>query len=84
MRVVQPNVKQLEAQSLAQTQQLMRTIFAIIAYLRDLFPERCFEEEMVAGMSLRRMRSSASKGSDRFIEWIEKGCFDALSKKYVL
>lgn len=80
---MQPNVGQLEAQSLAQTQQLMRTIFAIVAYLRDLFPERCFEEETVAGMSLRRIRSRASKSSDRFVEWIEKGCFDALSKKYV-
>lgn len=76
-------MKQQEAQSLLQTQQLMRTIFACIAYLRDLFPEKVFEDDIVAGMTLKRIKGNASPGSDRFVDWIEKGCFDVLAKKYV-
>ena len=61
----------------------MRTVFACIAYLRDLFPEKAFEDDIIAGMTLKRIRPNVSPGSDRFIDWIEKGCFDVLAKKYV-
>lgn len=72
-----------EATSLAQTQQLMRTIFACIAYLRDLFPENYFTDDEQAGMRLKKLKLGAHCVVDRFIGWIESGCFDALARKYV-
>lgn len=61
----------------------MRTVFACIAYLRDLFPEAYFEDEAVAGMTLKRIRPRASPVTDQFVKWIEEGCFDAMAHKYL-
>eukprot|EP00923_Selenidium_pygospionis_P004380 GHVN01007028.1.p2 GENE.GHVN01007028.1~~GHVN01007028.1.p2 ORF type:complete len:478 (+),score=53.10 GHVN01007028.1:2-1435(+) len=69
--------------SLQQTQQLVMTTFSCIGYLRDLFPEEAFEECKVADMSLRKIQRGCVSEADQFMDWIEKGCFDALAKKYL-
>ena len=38
---------------------------------------------MVEGMSLRRFRSGIYGPCDELVGWLEKGCFDALSKGYL-
>jgi hypothetical protein len=48
-----------------------------------LFPEESFQDHKVAGMSLKKFRRGKDQRSDQLLDWIERGCFDALSKKYL-
>lgn len=50
---------------------------------RDLFPEESFQEHKIAGMNLKRFKRGGDGNSDELLKWIEEGCFDALSKKYL-
>ncbi|EPZ33793.1 DNA-binding HORMA domain-containing protein [Rozella allomycis CSF55] len=70
-------------QSLALSQELISTTFGCVCYLRDLFPEDAFEERKVNDLSIKAIKRGVSKVSDTFLDWIEKGCFDALKKKYL-
>jgi hypothetical protein len=54
-----------------------------VAFLRQLFPNDCFESEKKYGLQLKQLKAGKSAKSDRFIGYIEKGCFDALSRKYL-
>eukprot|EP00917_Polyrhabdina_sp_WS-2016_P009865 GHVP01021660.1.p1 GENE.GHVP01021660.1~~GHVP01021660.1.p1 ORF type:complete len:465 (+),score=80.48 GHVP01021660.1:1084-2478(+) len=69
--------------SLKQTQQLVLATFSCIGYLRELFPEDAFEEKKMGEMSLKKIKRGVRKETDVFVDWIEKGCFDALSKGYL-
>ncbi|OIR59167.1 MAG: meiosis-specific protein HOP1 [Amphiamblys sp. WSBS2006] len=67
--------------SLKQTQQLLMTTFSCIGYLRDLFPESAFEECRMGDMTLKRIRRGHAAEADAFVDWFEKGCFDAMEKR---
>ncbi len=49
----------------------------------DLFPEDSFQEHKVAGMNLKKFIHGKDRRSDQLLDWIEKGCFDALKKRYL-
>lgn len=52
-------------------------------FFRDLFPEDSFQDHKIAGMNLKRFRKGSDGNSDQMLKWIEEGCFDALSRKYL-
>ncbi|KAI9352138.1 HORMA domain-containing protein [Obelidium mucronatum] len=70
-------------ESLQLVQNLLRSSFAAISYLRGLFPEDSFEDVCLNGMKLKKLKRGASDDVNSLNEWLEKGCFEALEKKYL-
>ena len=54
-----------------------------MAFLREIFPDDCFDFEKRYGMQLKQLKSGRSKKSDMLLAYVERGCFDALQKKYL-
>lgn len=50
---------------------------------RDLFPEESFHDHKIVGMNLKKFKRGGDGNSDKLVQWIEEGCYDALSKKYL-
>ena len=66
----------------------------------DLFDEDCFEDHRISGhwrtcacaqadvplseMTLKMFKRGRNHQADTLLDWLEKGCYDALSKKYVM
>ena len=73
-----------ELQSLQELKVLITSTFSCVGYLRDLFSESCFEDDVHADISLKRMRRGASSQTDSLLDWIELGIMDAITKKYVI
>ncbi len=74
---------QSEAQSLVLIQQLILTTFSCVGYLRDLFDDSCFDVLTLDDLSLKKLKRNKSKEADMMLDWIERGCFDAIEKKYL-
>ncbi|KAF1984222.1 HORMA-domain-containing protein [Aulographum hederae CBS 113979] len=96
-----------QAQSTALAQTLIHSAISSLAYVRNLFPQRCFAdrpwsndnancsyEDFMAGspdsnkktdrgFTLKVMLQRENHNADTFLEWLEKGAFDALKKKYL-
>lgn len=47
-----------------------------------MFPESCFQDRVLSGMNVKTLLPT-SQESKLIIEWLEKGVFEALEKKYV-
>jgi len=60
----------------------MRTAISSIAYLRNLFPEDCFSEKKLTGLSIRTLLPTRPEAK-LLLNWLEKGVFDALEKRYL-
>lgn len=74
------------------TRNLIRSAIATLCWLRQVFPDICFEDKVMAGMTVKKFRSLEAFSlspdhplqlSNRVREWIEEGVFDALRKRYL-
>ncbi|EXC35684.1 CTD small phosphatase-like protein 2 [Morus notabilis] len=87
-----------EQDSLLLTRNLLRIAIFNISYIRGLFPEKYFNDKSVTALGIRSLFSLNSKlstdmkikklmpmdaESRRLIDWMEKGVYDALQKKYL-
>lgn len=63
---------------------MLLSVFSSISYIRDLFSDDAYQEAKVAGMQTKRLKRGSASEVDQLLDWVEKGCFDALEKKYVL
>ncbi|KAL0235057.1 hypothetical protein GEMRC1_001639 [Eukaryota sp. GEM-RC1] len=70
------------AQSLTLVRNLMRTAISSVCYLRNLFPEDCFEDRPLAGLTIKSLLSSSPEAKT-IVSWLELGVFEALQKKYL-
>ncbi len=60
----------------------MRTAISSIAYLRNLFPEDCFQERKLTGLTIRSLLPNKPEAM-LLINWLERGVFDALDRNYL-
>jgi len=85
-----------ETQSLALMRNMLRLSISTICYTRNLFPKECFTEKPYGDAELPTIYQleSARLGSDGQLtilnddaflltQWLEKGVFDALQKRYL-
>lgn len=63
-------------------QNLVRTAISSIVYLRNLFPEDCFQDKKLTGLTIRTLLPTRPE-SQLLINWLEQGVFDALDKHYL-
>jgi hypothetical protein len=59
------------------------SVLSTIAYLRDLFPESVFYQHSFAQLPLKKIKRGIINEADSFLDWIEKGCFDAINRNYL-
>ncbi|KAL9658557.1 hypothetical protein ABK040_006096 [Willaertia magna] len=69
-------------ESLTLVRNLMRTAISSISYLRNLFPEDCFQDRTISGIQIKSLIPSNPEAKT-LIDWLEKGVFEALKKKYL-
>ncbi|CAI9113355.1 OLC1v1013940C1 [Oldenlandia corymbosa var. corymbosa] len=86
------NLKELEIaelDSLLQTKDLLRIAIFNISYIRGLFHEKYFNDKSVPVLGkssldiLQHEMLPLDAESRKFIDWMEKGVYDALQKKYL-
>ena len=68
------------------TRQLLRLSLYNIAFGRALFPAHCFAERKVReldSMRVQVLRANSDPEAARLLEWMEKGAFDALQRRYL-
>ena len=74
------------------TRNLIRSAIATLCWLRQIFPDICFEDKVMAGLTVKKFRSPEASSlspdhpmqlSNRVREWIEEGVFEALRKRYL-
>ncbi|KAL0213311.1 hypothetical protein RCL1_006937 [Eukaryota sp. TZLM3-RCL] len=71
-----------QVQSLTLVRNLMRTAISSVCYLRNLFPEDCFEDRPLAGLTIKSLLSNVTEAKT-IVSWLELGVFEALQKKYL-
>lgn len=89
MHLIQPQV--LEAQrfkgrtrlSTECVQEMIITVLSVISYLRNLFPDNVFSDQKYSSLMLKKINRGVRKESDQFLNWIERGCFEALSRHFL-
>ncbi|XP_050206584.1 meiosis-specific protein ASY1 [Mercurialis annua] len=85
--VVQQKVKETEIteqDSLLLTRNLLRIAIFNISYIRGLFPEKYFNDKSVPALEMKiKKLMPLDPESRRLIDWMEKGVYDALQKKYL-
>ncbi len=72
--------------SVAAMKNTVRILVSTIAYLRDLFPDETFKPAEYCGLQLMVMRPGKTGqcgAAQQLADFIEKGVFDALEKRYV-
>ncbi len=72
-----------EATCLEETKALITSLVACVAYIREFFPDEAFDECKYGEMTLKYIKRHVHPHADRLLDWIEKGCFEALSLKYL-
>ncbi|CAI0381231.1 unnamed protein product [Linum tenue] len=73
-----------EQDSLLLTRNLMRIAIFNISYIRGLFPEKYFTDKNVPALEMKiKKLMPMDAESRRLIDWMEKGVYDALQKKYL-
>lgn len=71
-------------ESVEVTKFMISSIFNSIAYIREFFPEECFKDSKTKnGLKMKDILRGQSVEVDRYIDWIQCGCFDALERKYL-
>ncbi|KAJ3705850.1 hypothetical protein LUZ61_009555 [Rhynchospora tenuis] len=85
--VVAQKVKEAEIteqDSLLLTRNLLRIAIYNISYIRGLFPEKYFNDKSVPALEMKiKKLMPMDEESRRLIDWMEKGVYDALQKKYL-
>ncbi|XP_020988149.1 meiosis-specific protein ASY1 isoform X2 [Arachis duranensis] len=85
--VVAQKVKEAEIteqDSLLLTRNLLRIAIFNISYIRGLFPEKYFNDKSVPALEMKiKKLMPLDAESRRLIDWMEKGVYDALQKKYL-
>ncbi|XP_024019162.1 meiosis-specific protein ASY1 [Morus notabilis] len=85
--VVAQKVKEAEIteqDSLLLTRNLLRIAIFNISYIRGLFPEKYFNDKSVTALDMKiKKLMPMDAESRRLIDWMEKGVYDALQKKYL-
>ncbi|XP_052205621.1 meiosis-specific protein ASY1 [Diospyros lotus] len=85
--VVEQRVKEseiTEQDSLLLTRNLLRIAIFNISYIRGLFPEKYFNDKSVPALEMKiKKLMPMDAESRRLIDWMEKGVYDALQKKYL-
>ncbi|CAN1794562.1 Meiosis-specific protein ASY1 [Linum perenne] len=85
--VVAQKVKEAEIteqDSLLLTRNLLRIAIFNISYIRGLFPEKYFTDKNVPALEMKiKKLMPLDAESRRLIDWMEKGVYDALQKKYL-
>ncbi|KAK4763374.1 hypothetical protein SAY86_009142 [Trapa natans] len=85
--VVAQKVKEAEIteqDSLLLTRNLLRIAIFNISYIRGLFPEKYFTDKSVPALEMKiKKLMPMDAESRRLIDWMEKGVYDALQKKYL-
>ncbi|XP_027334869.1 meiosis-specific protein ASY1 [Abrus precatorius] len=85
--VVAQKVKEAEIteqDSLLLTRNLLRIAIFNISYIRGLFPEKYFNDKSVPALEMKiKKLMPVDAESRRLIDWMEKGVYDALQKKYL-
>ncbi|KAL3599438.1 hypothetical protein D5086_007356 [Populus alba] len=67
-----------------QTRNLLRIAIFNISYIRGLFPEKYFNDKSVPALEMKiKKLMPMDAESRRLIDWMEKGVYDALQKKYL-
>ncbi|CAN6447894.1 unnamed protein product [Victoria cruziana] len=73
-----------EQDSLLLTRNLLRIAIFNISYIRGLFPEKYFNDKSVPALEMKiKKLMPMDDESRRLIDWMEKGVYDALQKKYL-
>ncbi|XP_026380148.1 meiosis-specific protein ASY1-like isoform X3 [Papaver somniferum] len=73
-----------EQDSLLLTRNLLRIAIFNISYIRGLFPENYFNDKLVPALEMKiKKLMPIDAESRRLIDWMEKGVYDALQKKYL-
>ncbi|XP_020213041.1 meiosis-specific protein ASY1 [Cajanus cajan] len=73
-----------EQDSLLLTRNLLRIAIFNISYIRGLFPEKYFNDKSVPALEMKiKKLMPLDAESRRLIDWMEKGVYDALQKKYL-
>ncbi|KAM0840282.1 hypothetical protein ACQ4PT_059747 [Festuca glaucescens] len=73
-----------EQDSLLLTRNLLRIAIYNISYIRGLFPEKYFNDKSVPALEMKiKKLMPMDPESRRLIDWMEKGVYDALQKKYL-
>ncbi|XP_004502295.1 meiosis-specific protein ASY1 [Cicer arietinum] len=73
-----------EQDSLLLTRNLLRIAIFNISYIRGLFPEKYFNDKTVPALEMKiKKLLPVDAESRRLIDWMEKGVYDALQKKYL-
>ncbi|XP_058194657.1 meiosis-specific protein ASY1 [Rhododendron vialii] len=73
-----------EQDSLLLTRNLLRIAIFNISYIRGLFPEKYFNDKSVPALEIKiKKLMPMDAESRRLIDWMEKGVYDALQKKYL-
>uniref|UniRef100_A0A7N0TX01 HORMA domain-containing protein n=1 Tax=Kalanchoe fedtschenkoi TaxID=63787 RepID=A0A7N0TX01_KALFE len=73
-----------EQDSLLLTRNLLRIAIFNISYIRGLFPEKYFCDKSVPALDIKiKKLTPMDVESRRLIDWMEKGAYDALQKKYL-
>ncbi|XP_023766766.1 meiosis-specific protein ASY1 [Lactuca sativa] len=85
--IVEQKVKEAEIteqDSLLLTRNLLRIAIFNISYIRGLFPEKYFSDKGVPALEMKiKKLMPMDAESRRLIDWMEKGVYDALQKKYL-
>ncbi|KAL9244830.1 hypothetical protein vseg_018551 [Gypsophila vaccaria] len=73
-----------EQDSLLLTRNLLRIAIYNISYIRGLFSEKYFNDKSVPALEMKiKKLMPVDAESRRLIDWMEKGVYDALQKKYL-
>ncbi|KAL6601234.1 hypothetical protein ACP70R_044454 [Stipagrostis hirtigluma subsp. patula] len=73
-----------EQDSLLLTRNLLRIAIYNISFIRGLFPEKYFNDKSVPALEMKiKKLMPMDAESRRLIDWMEKGVYDALQKKYL-
>ncbi|CAL5073327.1 unnamed protein product [Urochloa decumbens] len=74
----------VEKEPLLPTRNLLRIAIYNISYIRGLFHEKYFSDKSVPALEMKiKKLMPMDAESRRLIDWMEKGVYDALQKKYL-
>ncbi|KAI9329908.1 DNA-binding protein [Zopfochytrium polystomum] len=77
--VLQPT----KTESLVLVKNMMTAAISAITYLRGLFPEENFKDTQIHAMPLKTIRRNVSSEANQLLDWLERGCWDALERRYL-
>lgn len=73
-----------QTQSTTVVRNIFRAAFSSIAYIRNFFDEDCFRIRKIGAFKYHRLVTTTTCADARiFVDWLERGIFDALTRKYL-